>query len=173
MSTETTLTNSEIYRKRIIALAMMAFSPVLAFLPVIIGMVGGLFVKDCNESNCGWAVLPWFSLFTFPLAFVSAVAGLILFFAALRHPLTKSSSQADKVNRKFYFAWLAAVISPLISFVGIVAFSATTLVNCNDKGCTTTSTTTIPEILVITGVVAFAVSAIYLVVMAVQRKTKK
>lgn len=55
----------------------------IAFLPVIIG-VGGAWItelttgKSCNEGNCIWMVLPWFTLFTFPIGGIAFLIYIII-----------------------------------------------------------------------------------------------
>ena len=53
-------------------------APVIALAPAIIGGIGASLTPGCNESNCSWGVIPWYTFFTMPLGMVSLVIGLVI-----------------------------------------------------------------------------------------------
>lgn len=117
------MTNVEIYKKRIQVLMFSGLSPIGGISPFLIGYLGALTVPNCNESNCGWGVLPWFTFFTFPAAFVLWVIGIIRFAFLLKNPIDKSEPHSLQVKRLrlSFFVWLTATLSPILIPLGFMA----------------------------------------------------
>jgi len=66
---------------------MLGLSPVIAFSPFIIGGIGAqLFcnggLSGADESNCGFAALPWAMLMTIPAGFLLAISGIVILIVA-------------------------------------------------------------------------------------------
>lgn len=53
-------------------------APAIALAPAIIGGIGARLTPGCNESNCSWGVIPWYTFFTMPLGMVLLVIGLVI-----------------------------------------------------------------------------------------------
>ena len=138
------MTNIDIYRKRIRLLIIMSVSPLLAAGPFLIGILGASLTPGCNESNCAWGVLPWFSFFTAPAALILFIMALIQFFMGLRNRLTKTNQEGleERRLRIFYFAWMIAATGPLL-LAGVLVMAVqggpVSICDTNDV-CTQTGT---------------------------------
>jgi MFS family permease len=120
MSEVPRMTNLEIYRNRIIGLAVISAAPIIAVAPYLIALVGSALTPGCtNEANCSWAALPWFMLLTIPIGIIVAIAGLVFFIIALFQRLRKNSdkSNREKWRRRYYFSWLLTAFGPLSLFL--------------------------------------------------------
>jgi len=68
-------------------LILLGLSPIIAFLPIIIGGIGAqLFceggLEAANEANCGFAALPWALIGTIPAGIMLAIAGIVVMIVA-------------------------------------------------------------------------------------------
>ena len=68
-------------------LIVLGLSPLVAFSPFILGGIGAqLFcnggLSGADESNCGFAALPWAMLMTIPAGFLLAISGIIILIVA-------------------------------------------------------------------------------------------
>lgn len=157
------MANIEIYKKRIQALIFSGISPIIAIAPFLIGFLGSLTVPNCNESNCGWGVLPWFSFFTIPIGFGLFITGAIRFLLSLNKRITKTETpEPEEKKLKLYFlTWLTSATSPIIIIIGVVLFAATNVTTCNDSGCVTETSTPFPLILLILGAALYVASLLF------------
>ena len=118
--------NISIYRRRITFLILASIAPILAVSPFAIGYLGSLTVPGgCNESECGWAVLPWFMFITVPAGFFLYVGALIAAVFALVKKLTKTEeiTAAEKKLKRYQLAWTLTAFSPLVLVVGAIIAS--------------------------------------------------
>lgn len=170
------MTNEVVYRKRILWLALAALSPIFAFSPLIVGMIGAAFVPNCNESNCAFGVLGWFMFLTIPAGFVLFFVSLILFLTSLRHKISKAEAPTirERKLKRYYFAWLAAALSPFVILVGVAIFlTGPTESYFNEAG----GGTTLPDpeymIVLFIGAALFVLSWLYLIAVAIWNRVKK
>jgi len=109
------MTNKDIYRKRITFLIVMSLAPILAVAPFLIGIIGGT-LTGCTQYDCPWNVLPWLSFLTAPIALVGFIVALVLFLVALGTKLNKTIEATNEEHRLkgYYFAWMATALGPLL-----------------------------------------------------------
>jgi len=67
---------------------MLGLSPVVAFSPLIIAAIGAQLtcnggISGADESNCGFAALPWAMIATIPAGIMLAIAGVIAIIVGL------------------------------------------------------------------------------------------
>jgi MFS family permease len=168
----------EIYRKRIAALILMSATPFLAAGPFLIGLLGASLTPGCNESNCGWGVLPWFSFLTAPVALVLFILAFIRFLNSLRLRLNKDEEKTPE-NRKlksFYFAWLGTASGPFILAVLLLLamFGGPVSICDTNDICTETGTGAFVRVALIIAPGLIGLSWLYIAALWIwhKRKTK-
>ncbi len=167
------MNNESIYRKRITWLRLIALSPILAFSPLIVGMIGAAFIPGCNESNCAFGALPWYMFMTIPAALVIFVIALIKFLSALQIKLSKAEEPtiSEQKLKRYIFAWLGTALSPLALILGFVIFATLAGLSCIEGDCATLDIGyQIPAII---GSAIFVLSWLYLLVVAIWNRFKK
>jgi uncharacterized BrkB/YihY/UPF0761 family membrane protein len=135
------MTNEAIYRKRITWLLITSLAPIFAFAPALIGIAGSSLIPGCNESNCGLGVLPWATFMTAPIGFVAFIFGLIMFLISLKNKISKAVEQTprEKKLKRYYFAWMATALSPLVLGVSVIIFFTLVFASlCNETACNPT-----------------------------------
>lgn len=171
------MTNEAIYRKRITFLAMASLAPLLAATPFIIGIIGASLTPNCNEANCGWGVLPWFTFFTVPAGFVFFVFALIRFLASLRTRLNKNevAIPTEQKIRRYYFAWMATASGPLVlAIVLVLSLFAGPVGICDvNDVCTKTANGYFVDALLIIAPTLIGLSWLYLLAVAIWNRVKK
>ncbi len=75
--------------------------------------------------------------------------------------------------RNYYFGWLGAAFSPVIVIAGVIVFATTSANQCNDFGCSTTSNSVIPYILMFGGGAIYVASWLYLAALAIYYRPRK
>lgn len=155
----------------------MSASPLLAAGPFVIGIVGANLTPGCNESNCAWGVLPWFSFFTAPAALVLFIIALIQFFVGLRTKLDKTNN-ADSEERKlrnYYFAWMTAASGPLLlALVLVLAVWGGPVSICDTNNvCTQTGIGVFVDTALKVSPFLLGLSWLYLIGLALLNKFKK
>ena len=168
--------NITIYRRRITFLILASVAPFLAVSPFAIGYLGSLTVPGgCNESNCGWAVLPWFMFITVPAGFFLYVGTLIaaVFALAKRVAKTEETTAAEKKLKRYQLAWTLTAFSPLLLLIGaLVASTGNTALICDDAGCTQNLPGFERLAVLYLGGITIALSWPYLIAVAVWNKVK-
>jgi len=74
----------------------------LGFSPVLVGSVGALITElqtgvPCHEGNCGWMVLGWLTLITWP---ISALIIIVLFIIIILDTVAIRRSQKSQESKK-------------------------------------------------------------------------
>lgn len=72
------MTHDKVRNRRLIKKLLVWLAPLIAFAPIIIGSIGASLTPGCNESNCSWGVIPWYTLYTMQLGVAALVIGLNL-----------------------------------------------------------------------------------------------
>jgi len=139
-------------------------------------MIGAAFTPNCNESNCAFGVFGWFMFLTIPAGFVLFFVSLILFLTSLRHKISKAEEPTNRELKlkRYYFAWLATALSPVVMVVGVAIFlTGPTESFFNEAG----GGTTLPDpeymIVLFIGAALFGLSWLYLIAVAIWNRVKK
>jgi hypothetical protein len=170
------MTNIDIYRKRITALILMSVSPILAVGPFVIGIVGANLTPGCNESNCPWGVLPWFTFLTAPAALILFIVALIRFLTSLGTRHSKSSDATPQERKlKLWQLWMATATGPLLlAIVLLLAVFGGPVSVCDlNEVCTETPTGTFVGILLRVAPVLLALTWLYLGGVWIWNRVKK
>jgi hypothetical protein len=170
------VTNEAIYRKRITALILMSVSPILAVGPFVIGIVGANLTPGCNESNCPWGVLPWFTFMTAPAALFLFIVALIRFLTSLGTRLSKSSEATPQERKlKLWQLWMATATGPLLlAIVLLLAVFGGPVSVCDlNEVCTETPAGTFVGTLLRVAPVLLALTWLYLGGLWIWNKFKK
>jgi hypothetical protein len=69
------MNNEKLNKRRKVSKWLLWLSPVIALSPLIIGGIGASLTPNCNESNCTWGVIPWYTIYTMPLGIAALIIG--------------------------------------------------------------------------------------------------
>ena len=72
------MNNDRINKRRKASKWFVWLAPVIALAPAIIGGIGASLTPGCNESNCTWGVIPWYTFYTIPLGLASLIIGTVI-----------------------------------------------------------------------------------------------